>query len=619
MKYRLTYTLLLTLLINQLFAQITETEIKSDGIIVPRVDRTLTIGEEGQLIYDINSDSYWYHDGAIWIPVGNQSVQSNQITDDDEDTSVEVERSGDIDEIIFQVAGTDALTMKKNGNGYVQFNAESSGSNNNLFFGDFTGEGVSGHDNTLIGHGIMILASPGYGNVALGKSALSGNTGIGNTAIGFQSLANNQGSANNTGVGGATMQANISGENNTAMGFQAANLLTSGNENVALGYRALLMADQISESVAVGAYALENDGLHKGNTAVGFKALQMNGMGNMSVAEAIQNTAVGYQSGMGNLNGINNTFLGYQTGVMNSGGMDNVFIGSEAGNQNTDGLSNVIIGSQAGQENKEGESNVYIGFQAGQNAEALVNTMIGNKAGQMTTSGFSNVFLGSTAGNFNKSGEQNAYLGAGAGFFNGGSFNTFVGNGAGAGSMPLSSNGNVFIGYFAGSQETGDSLLYIDNSSSATPLIWGNFKQGAKEVRVNGDFCYTGSLLTCSDLRFKNNIKPIENALIGLTSLQGITHEWRHEEFEDFVWSKRSEYGVLAQEVEAIFPELVSEDDRGYKFVNYTKFTPLFIEAIKEQQDQIDRLKQENSELKTLLQKHESLLNEISQHLKTKN
>jgi len=540
MKDKLTYTLLLSLFIGQLFAQITEAEIKPDGIVVPRVDRTMTSGVEGQLIYDINTDSYWYHDGAVWIPVGNQSSQSIQIIDLDEDTSVEVERNPDNDQIILQVDGTDALTIKKNADGDIMFDADAISSSNNLYFGNFTGAGATGNDNTLVGHGIMVLASPGYGNVALGTSALSANTGNGNTAIGFQSLANNDGSSNNTGLGAATLQANITGTNNTAIGYQA------GNQNVS---------------------------------------------------------------------GIDNTFLGHQAGMNNNTGMDNVMIGSQAGNLNKDGLSNVFIGRQAGEMNIDGESNVYIGFQAGQNAEALVNTMIGNKAGQMTTSGFSNVFLGSTAGNLNTTGEQNAYLGTGAGFFNGGSFNTFVGNGAGAGSLPLSSMGNVFIGYFAGAQETGDSLLYIDNSSTSTPLIWGNFKQGAKEVRVNGDFCYTGSLLACSDLRFKNNIHQIDNALTKLMSLQGIKHDWKHEEFEQYVWSKGSEYGVLAQEVETVFPELVSEDEQGYKYVNYTKFTPIFIEAIKAQQTQIEQLEKENSDLKKLLEKHENLLKEISDQL----
>jgi len=53
-----------------------EVELSGEGIIVPRVDRTTVTGEEGQLIYDVNSDSFWYHDGMQWVEIGAASGTS---------------------------------------------------------------------------------------------------------------------------------------------------------------------------------------------------------------------------------------------------------------------------------------------------------------------------------------------------------------------------------------------------------------------------------------------------------------------------------------------------------------------------------------------------------------
>jgi septal ring factor EnvC (AmiA/AmiB activator) len=76
--------------------------------------------------------------------------------------------------------------------------------------------------------------------------------------------------------------------------------------------------------------------------------------------------------------------------------------------------------------------------------------------------------------------------------------------------------------------------------------------------------------------------------------------------------------GVIAQEVEKVFPELVTTSDRGYKMVDYSKFTPVIIEAMKEQQKQIDRqqkliesAKQENQQLKSELQSLKEKMEQI--------
>ncbi len=76
-----------------------------------------------------------------------------------------------------------------------------------------------------------------------------------------------------------------------------------------------------------------------------------------------------------------------------------------------------------------------------------------------------------------------------------GSYNTMIGYGAGGGVFSVhNKSGNVFLGYQAGFNETGSNLLYIENSSSSSPLIWGDFTNGSEKVQINGDLHVTGDI-----------------------------------------------------------------------------------------------------------------------------
>ena len=82
---------------------------------------------------------------------------------------------------------------------------------------------------------------------------------------------------------------------------------------------------------------------------------------------------------------------------------------------------------------------------------------------------------------------------------------------------------------------------------------------------------------TSSDKRLKDNIKPIDNALEKLEKISGVLFDWN-----DKSGHTGKDYGVIAQEVEAIMPEIVTTRDNGYKAVRYEKIIPLLIEAIKQ-------------------------------------
>jgi len=90
-----------------------------------------------------------------------------------------------------------------------------------------------------------------------------------------------------------------------------------------------------------------------------------------------------------------------------------------------------------------------------------------------------------------------------------------------------------------------------------------------------------------SDKRLKDNIKPIEGALDKVCKLGGYEFDWnaKQDVYEGH------DIGVIAQEVEAVFPELVTDRDNGFKAVKYEKLVPALIEAIKELKAEVESLK----------------------------
>jgi len=105
------------------------------------------------------------------------------------------------------------------------------------------------------------------------------------------------------------------------------------------------------------------------------------------------------------------------------------------------------------------------------------------------------------------------------------------------------------------------------------------------EIRAAGDVVANYS----SDKRLKKNIKPISSALDKLLQISGVTFDWIEK--EEIHSHKGHDVGVIAQEVEAVLPEVVVTRDNGYKAVNYEKIVPLLIESIKDLKAEIDELK----------------------------
>jgi len=120
------------------------------------------------------------------------------------------------------------------------------------------------------------------------------------------------------------------------------------------------------------------------------------------------------------------------------------------------------------------------------------------------------------------------------------------------------------------------------------------------DLDVNGDGNFTGELTAASDLKLKRNIVSIAGATETINQLNPVTYEFRSDEFPDLKLSEGQRWGLIAQEVEAILPDLISEngsaihrngEDMSIKSLNYIDLIPVMIKAIQEQDAEIQALK----------------------------
>lgn len=361
-----------------------------------------------------------------------------------------------------------------------------------------------------------------------------------------------------------------------------------------------------------------------------------------------------------------NLFLGLRAGQENRSGFNNIFIGNESGKLSYYGDENIFIGYQAGYRNDYASENVFVGNYSGYNNYSsdgspygCMNVFLGTYAGYGHIDGFINTFVGFRAGEDVRGANENTFVGGYAGSSNNGSDNTAIGTYTGFNN--LTGSRNVFLGFKSGYNETGSDKLYIDNSDTSTPLIHGDFATDYLNIngllRVNSNnlalsvspgsgttpvnYIYQGvagssnvkdyavaiydplwvsgsvwavAFNTTSDKRFKKNIAPISNALNKISQIDGVYFEWnddmlktKNNEEPEIQRDTSKQIGFIAQDIEKVFPEMVSTDGSGYKSVDYSKMSAALLEAVKEQQQQIDKQQQQ---IDMLIKNIESMNNE---------
>jgi len=197
-----------------------------------------------------------------------------------------------------------------------------------------------------------------------------------------------------------------------------------------------------------------------------------------------------------------------------------------------------------------------------------------------------------------------------------------IGSGSGA-QFGSARNNCIFIGHGVGYFSSYQDVLLIENSGDVVnPLIYGEFNNNRLVISgnethntnnrtffVNGSAGGTGAWFNDSDRRYKKNIKPLQSALDKVLQIEGVSYEWDNQNYPNRNYEKGTHIGFIAQDLEKVVPEVVNtaSGEAGYKSVAYAPLTALLVEAVKEQQTQIDS---DKAELEQQLENQQQTINQ---------
>lgn len=436
---------------------------------------------------------------------------------------------------------------------------------------DNTPDNIEARDNVAIGYQSMNALKNAQGNTALGLSALSENiSGKYNTAIGYNAGSTLQADYN-TYIGAGAGEKAL-GSRNTAVGYQAgynnsgsvnvfvganAGRTGSGSYNVGIGYDALRSVSG-NYNVAIGTGALKNLTTGSYNTAIGYNACS-------EVTTGSHKTCIGYNSGPGA-----NTQTSYMsaTGSWSRGQTVSDYLGSK-----TDNLERTYIGGRP--YNYGGDAVMEIHNVGGTNSNLINNPGVKSNTttvinGNLIVRGRTMMTIGSKLWSFVEVDPKGSSAEHSMGYY---------------------SNNNIGT-ILAGNQQ--DYTVCYDTKVNTGPF----------PLKLKGGVCLDS---TSSDRRLKN---------IGTRSIAGLK-ELNQLKIYDYTFkndkSKHSQIGVMAQDLQKVFPNSVFEGPDGYLRIRWDEMFFASINAIKELdrkivslvnratkvETQIARLEQENISLKT--------------------
>jgi hypothetical protein len=328
-------------------------------------------------------------------------------------------------------------------------------------------------------------------------------------------------------------------------------LITSGNENVAIGADSLYSNTSGSYNTAIGDTALASTHGGSYNTASGAGALSgTTGTYNTaSGAFALNNdstgwanTATGANALYANKLGIWNSATGTNTLYANDTGNYNTAAGGQALYVNTSGSYNTAIGVNALSANTSGNGNTALGTNTLLNSTGTKNIAIGYQAGTTLTTGNNNIYV--------------ANAGAGSEFQ----------------TMRLgSTQTRTFIAGIANTSVANDAVVVIDT--------------------------ITGQLGTASpsSARYKRDITAMGARTDGLLQLRPVTFAYRDDA------SGLLRYGLIAEEVAAVYPELVTRTPTGdVQGVRYQELIPMLLNELQREHQEVAGLRKELEEISAL-------------------
>jgi Chaperone of endosialidase len=336
---------------------------------------------------------------------------------------------------------------------------------------------------------------------------------------------------------------------NTAEGNAALRDLTTGTFNTAIGLFSLALNTGGNSNTGVGAGALRNNTTGDQNTATGVNALLHNTTGQ-------RNIATGWEALISNTTGSLNTATGVDALFTNTVGNSNTANGGGALFSNTSGFENTAIGDNTLVNNTIGTDNTAVGESALlANINGDNNTAIGTNALAYTTTGNSNVALGVAAGFNATTGSNNVYIGVGM--------------------QGVAGESNA---------------CYIAS-------IFGQTSPSGTAVSINS----SGKLGTItSSRRFKDGIKPMDKASEAVFALKPVTFHYKRDIDPDGI----SQFGLVAEDVEKVEPDLVVRDKEGNPYsVRYDQVNAMLLNEFLKEHREVQELKKQVAALTAGLQK----------------
>ncbi|NNE66448.1 MAG: tail fiber domain-containing protein [Pyrinomonadaceae bacterium] len=289
--------------------------------------------------------------------------------------------------------------------------------------------------------------------------------------------------------------------------------------------------------------------------------------------------------------------LGSTTGpirFVHNGGARNTFVGQNTAESNT-GFNNSFFGFEAGQANSEGDSNSYFGQQSGNsNTTGSDNSFFGKSSGRSNTVGVGNSFFGRASGLINTTGQRNAFFGENSGSANSsGSFNAFFGGSTGGFSAVGSNNTAIGFGAFLS-----DNLSFATAIGSNASIAASNTIQlgraGKDVVRIgttdaagSTNLCLNNlnAIATCSSsIRYKSEVESFSPGLDLIRRLRPVSFKWKDGGMSDM--------GLVAEEVAEVEPLLTTTRNGKIEGVKYDRVGVVLVNAVQEQQEQIEKLKE---------------------------
>lgn len=349
------------------------------------------------------------------------------------------------------------------------------------------------------------------------------------------------------------------------------------------------------------------------NTFLGERALVRNTFG-------YGDTAVGYFALSNNTTGYENTVVGNHAMDFNDTGYDNTAIGSWALYQNTTGYENTATGVSALQNNTTGFSNTASGAFALPNNNGSRNTANGADALYSNTTGSSNTATGydalytNTIGNYNTatgvetlvrntSGSSNTALGYYA-LNNNSTGNNNIALGEHAGSNRTTGSNNIDIGNLGVAGESKTIRIGIQGTQNKTFIagISGATVPGGVGVLVGNN----GKLGTVvSSERFKEDIQPMDKASEAIHALKPVTFRYKEELDPDGI----PQFGLVAEEVEKVNPDLVARDEQGKPYtVRYEAVNAMLLNEFLEEHRKGLAQDETIGQLKSAIAKHEATI-----------